>query len=88
MTILEYAVAIALVWKLATIKSIHWYPANMARRRTPPQQLDLTTKCPVCQYAIPPAEVRRISFDDMQCPKCQSVFKPSAPVLRRADELP
>ena len=34
----------------------------------------LTTACPKCGYAIPPNETQRVSFTEMKCPKCQTVF--------------
>jgi ribosomal protein S27AE len=34
----------------------------------------LNTLCPKCGYSITPAEIRRIDFDKMQCPKCGERF--------------
>jgi hypothetical protein len=34
----------------------------------------LKTKCPHCDYEIPPKEIRRIDTEHMICPKCQSIF--------------
>jgi phage FluMu protein Com len=36
----------------------------------------LSTKCPHCQYAIPPNETQRVSFTEMKCPKCERTFDP------------
>jgi endogenous inhibitor of DNA gyrase (YacG/DUF329 family) len=56
-------------------------------RRSPridPRSFDLTTPCPVCGYAIPPAELLRVGWHLVQCPACYKVFdetdgkKPSA----------
>ena len=32
------------------------------------------TACPSCGYSIPPAEIQRVSTEEMKCPKCGSVF--------------
>jgi ribosomal protein S27AE len=37
----------------------------------------LAKPCPQCGYQIPPAEVRRISFTEMRCPKCGATFAAS-----------
>jgi ribosomal protein S27AE len=37
-------------------------------------QAPLNTLCPKCNYSIPPAEIRRVDFDTMKCPKCGEVF--------------
>jgi ribosomal protein S27AE len=34
----------------------------------------LNTICPECGYSIPPAEIRRVDFDKMKCPKCGEIF--------------
>jgi ribosomal protein S27AE len=34
----------------------------------------LNTVCPSCGYSISPAEIVRIDFERMRCPKCGSVF--------------
>jgi len=34
------------------------------------------TACPACGYAIPPAEILRVSTQEMKCPKCGVVFVP------------
>ena len=34
-----------------------------------------TTACPSCGYSIPPAEIQRVSTEEMKCPKCGSVFE-------------
>jgi len=34
----------------------------------------LNTTCPSCGYSITPAEVVRIDFERMKCPKCAVVF--------------
>jgi ribosomal protein S27AE len=33
------------------------------------------TACPSCGYSIPPAEIQRVSTEQMKCPKCGSVFE-------------
>ncbi|MGB8784361.1 MAG: hypothetical protein WCD02_14675 [Terriglobales bacterium] len=38
----------------------------------------LATPCPHCGYQIPPAEVRRVSFTQMRCPKCGVIFTAGA----------
>jgi ribosomal protein S27AE len=37
-------------------------------------QAALNTLCPKCGYSIPPAEIRRVDFDRMECPKCGEHF--------------
>jgi ribosomal protein S27AE len=32
------------------------------------------TTCPSCGYSIPPAEIQRVSSEEMKCSKCGSVF--------------
>jgi predicted RNA-binding Zn-ribbon protein involved in translation (DUF1610 family) len=39
----------------------------------------LATPCPQCGYQIPPAELRRVDFEQVQCPKCKQVFTPGKP---------
>jgi ribosomal protein S27AE len=34
----------------------------------------LNTLCPACGYSITPAEIRRVDFDKMKCPRCGEVF--------------
>ncbi len=34
----------------------------------------LNTQCPKCGYLIPPAEIRRVDFTTMKCPKCGEQF--------------
>ena len=34
------------------------------------------TTCPACGYKIPPAEILRVSTQEMKCPKCGDVFVP------------
>jgi ribosomal protein S27AE len=34
----------------------------------------LNTTCPSCGYSISPAEIVRIDFERMLCPKCAAVF--------------
>jgi predicted RNA-binding Zn-ribbon protein involved in translation (DUF1610 family) len=36
--------------------------------------VSLFTLCTSCGYKIPPAEVRRINFTQMRCPKCGVTF--------------
>jgi ribosomal protein S27AE len=38
----------------------------------------LATRCPHCGYHIPPAEVRRVNFTQMRCPKCGVTFTANA----------
>jgi predicted RNA-binding Zn-ribbon protein involved in translation (DUF1610 family) len=33
--------------------------------------------CPKCRHVITPSEVRRIDFEQMQCPACGEVFMAS-----------
>jgi len=33
------------------------------------------TICPKCGHTIMPAEIRRIDFDRMRCPKCEQIFE-------------
>jgi predicted RNA-binding Zn-ribbon protein involved in translation (DUF1610 family) len=35
----------------------------------------LNTTCPACGYSIPPAEIQRVSTEEMKCPKCGSAFE-------------
>jgi predicted RNA-binding Zn-ribbon protein involved in translation (DUF1610 family) len=39
-------------------------------------QAALNTPCPKCGYAIPPAEIRRVDFDNIRCSKCGERFTP------------
>jgi hypothetical protein len=36
-------------------------------------QAALTTLRPKCGYSITPAEIRRVDFDRMKCPKCGEI---------------
>jgi len=36
----------------------------------------LTTVCPKCGKVIPPADVRRIDFERVECPVCGEQFVP------------
>ena len=36
----------------------------------------LNTTCPSCGFSISPAEVVRIDFERMRCPKCGAIFEP------------
>jgi ribosomal protein S27AE len=38
-------------------------------------QAALNTLCPKCGYSIPPAEIRRVDFDTMVCPKCAAAVE-------------
>ena len=38
----------------------------------------LSTLCPQCGHEITPAEVRRVDFYQIQCPKCEAVFVPGS----------
>jgi hypothetical protein len=35
----------------------------------------LNTTCPKCSYSIPPAEIRRVDFEKMECPVCREKFE-------------
>jgi predicted RNA-binding Zn-ribbon protein involved in translation (DUF1610 family) len=37
-------------------------------------QAALTTTCPKCGYEITPAEIVRVSWEEIQCPKCGAWF--------------
>src|SRR5215471_15874660 len=43
----------------------------------------MNTTCPGCRYEITPAEIQRIDFERMRCPKCRLVF--DARKVRKAD---
>ena len=34
----------------------------------------LNTLCVKCGYSIPPQEIRRVNFDQIECPKCKERF--------------
>jgi DNA-directed RNA polymerase subunit RPC12/RpoP len=36
----------------------------------------LDAVCPECGHVIPPAEVRRVDFDRIECPACGERFVP------------
>jgi DNA-directed RNA polymerase subunit RPC12/RpoP len=36
----------------------------------------LSTQCPYCEHQITPAEIRRVSTDQVRCPKCGATFIP------------
>jgi hypothetical protein len=38
--------------------------------------------CPHCSCSIPPAEIRQVDFDLMECPKCKELFIPSRNRIR------
>jgi uncharacterized protein (UPF0212 family) len=42
-----------------------------------------TTACPECGYSMSPAEIVRIDFERMKCPKCGKIF--DAGKVRKAD---
>lgn len=46
----------------------------MRSRRVDPKSLDLTTPCPLCGYRIPPAEILRVGYHLVKCPRCQQTF--------------
>jgi ribosomal protein S27AE len=35
----------------------------------------MNTLCPKCGRVIQPAEIRRVSFDEIECPECGARFK-------------
>jgi predicted RNA-binding Zn-ribbon protein involved in translation (DUF1610 family) len=37
----------------------------------------LNTICTKCGYSIPPARIRRVDFEQVQCPECGQRFTPS-----------
>jgi hypothetical protein len=39
----------------------------------------LATPCPYCGHEITPAELRRIDFNHVRCPKCEATFTPGKP---------
>jgi len=40
---------------------------------------NMNALCPSCGYSIPPAEMMRIDFHQMRCPKCGHVFDAKKP---------
>jgi ribosomal protein S27AE len=42
----------------------------------------LNTVCPKCGCSIPPAQVRRIDFERIECPACGERFTPAKPTQR------
>jgi hypothetical protein len=51
-------------------------------------QAALNTLCPKCGYSIPPAEIRRVDFDTMVCPKFDESFRAAHPCKERKDGAP
>jgi predicted RNA-binding Zn-ribbon protein involved in translation (DUF1610 family) len=45
----------------------------------------LNTTCPSCGYSISPAEIVRIDFERMCCPKCGAAFSAKSERVRKAD---
>jgi ribosomal protein S27AE len=43
----------------------------------------MDTTCPECGCSITPAEIQRVDFERMRCPKCGQVF--DAAKVRKAD---
>ncbi len=41
----------------------------------------LAIACPKCGYAIPPAEIRRVSSEHMRCRKCAAVISSDDPAV-------
>jgi phage FluMu protein Com len=39
----------------------------------------LSTPCPHCGHAIAPAELRRVDFEQVRCPRCKQAFIPGKP---------
>jgi len=39
----------------------------------------LNTICPKCGHTITPAELNRVSWDEIECPACHAVFDPQKP---------
>jgi DNA-directed RNA polymerase subunit RPC12/RpoP len=37
----------------------------------------LNTTCPTCGRVIEPAEIKRVSWDEIECPDCNARFEPS-----------
>jgi len=44
----------------------------------------MNTTCPSCAHVITPAEIRRVDFEQMRCPKCGEVF--DAKKVRKAEQ--
>jgi predicted RNA-binding Zn-ribbon protein involved in translation (DUF1610 family) len=42
----------------------------------------LNTPCPGCGHLITPAEINRVTWDEIKCPKCGLVFDPQRKVGR------
>jgi predicted RNA-binding Zn-ribbon protein involved in translation (DUF1610 family) len=38
----------------------------------------LNTRCTNCGYSIPPAQIARVDFEHVECPKCGERFVPGA----------
>jgi predicted RNA-binding Zn-ribbon protein involved in translation (DUF1610 family) len=47
----------------------------------------LNTPCPKCGHLITPAEIKRITWDEIECPACGEKFDPAvAKQARKAQE--
>ena len=46
-------------------------------------QASLDAVCPKCGGLIPPAEVRRIDFERIECPVCGERFSPGPSLARK-----
>jgi hypothetical protein len=42
----------------------------MRRAKVDATKFDLTFPCPICQYRIPPSELRHVDGEHIRCPKC------------------
>jgi predicted RNA-binding Zn-ribbon protein involved in translation (DUF1610 family) len=40
-------------------------------------QASLDTPCPKCGFSITPAQIRRVDFERVECPKCGEKFQPN-----------
>ena len=62
-------------WKKSTtIRRILKCPGRKQKLNREKIQAALNTLCPRCGYSITPAEIRRVDFDTMKCPKCGEIF--------------
>jgi len=39
----------------------------------------LNTPCPKCGHEITPAEINRVSWEEIKCPNCRLLFDPQKP---------
>lgn len=49
-------------------------PPPLRARRIDPRPFALFLPCPLCGYRIPPAQILRVGWDQVQCPACRHPF--------------